>query len=229
MITYSKQNVKSKTAKNTTLSILNNLQSDIMYTLPINPSNIAFLPEKCYNLTENCDWRNRFMLHIYTGSGKGKTTAAVGLAVRAAGAGLRVCFFQLMKDGSSSEIAMLERLGVKVAAARSCCKFSFEMSEAERAAAKAEHDAMLTRAAELLRSGGADLIVLDEFFCALSEGLVSSGPAGSLVAGGYDAELVLTGRGACAPYTDAADYVTEMVPHKHPYDKGVQARKGIEY
>ena len=170
------------------------------------------------------------MLHIYTGNGKGKTTAAVGLAVRAAGAGLRVHFFQMMKDGTSSEIAMLEKLGVTVKAAESCCKFSREMDDSEKAIATAEHTAMLAEIMMLLGTGLADLVVIDEFFCALSAKLVDSSLAEAML-NSYNGktELVLTGRGACSPYTDRADYITEMTPLRHPYDKGVQARKGIEY
>lgn len=170
------------------------------------------------------------MLHIYTGNGKGKTTAAVGLAVRAAGAGLRVHFFQMMKDGTSSEIAMLEKLGVTVKASESCCKFSHEMNDSEKAIATAEHTAMLAEIMMLLGTGLADLVVIDEFFCALSAKLVDSSLAEAML-NSYNGktELVLTGRGACSPYTDRADYITEMTPLRHPYDKGVQARKGIEY
>ena len=170
------------------------------------------------------------MLHIYTGNGKGKTTSAVGLAVRAAGAGLKVYFLQLMKDGSSSEIEMLRHLGVNVRAAKSCCKFTFQMNEAERAAAAAEHNAILSEAAELIRSGSADLIVLDEFFCALSKELLDRELAESVILGDTgDTELVLTGRGACSPFTEKADYITEMIPVKHPYERGITARKGIEF
>ena len=170
------------------------------------------------------------MLHIYTGNGKGKTTAAVGLAVRAAGSGLKVYFLQLMKNGSSSEIMMLRKLGINVRAAQSCCKFTFLMNEAERAAAAAEHNAILSEAAELIRTGSADLIVLDEFFCALSEELLDRELAERVVLGDTaDTELVLTGRGDCSPFTEKADYITEMMPVKHPYDKGIAARKGIEF
>ena len=170
------------------------------------------------------------MLHIYTGNGKGKTTASVGLAVRAAGAGLRVYFLQLMKDGTSSEIAMLERLGVSVGAARSCWKFSVSMNAEEKAAASAEHSAILNEVGRLLADGAADLIVLDEFFCALSAGLLDRELAERVILGySGDTELVLTGRGACSPFTDSADYITEMLPHKHPYDRGIPARKGIEF
>ena len=171
------------------------------------------------------------MLHIYTGNGKGKTTASVGLAVRAAGAGLRVYFLQLMKDGTSSEIAMLERLGVSVGAARSCCKFSVSMNAEEKAAASAEHSAILNEVGRLLADGAADLIVLDESIGAYNKRLLDTDKASELteLAASSECELVLTGRGACSPFTDSADYITEMLPHKHPYDRGIPARKGIEF
>ena len=170
------------------------------------------------------------MLHIYTGKGKGKTTAATGLSVRATGAGLIVYFFQLMKDGSSSEIAMLKSLGVNVRASRNCCKFSYKMNETEKEEAKAEHNQILNEIQDLLTGNKADLIVIDEFFCALSSNLIDSSLAEQIILGyDGDTELVLTGRGACVPYTEKADYITEMLPLKHPYDKGIHARKGIEY
>ena len=170
------------------------------------------------------------MLHIYTGNGKGKTTAAVGIAVRAAGAGMRVHFFQMMKDGTSSEVSMLKKLGIGYKAGRACCKFSFEMSESEKAAAAAEHLSILSEAAELMRSGASDLIVIDEFFCALSTGLLEREAAEAFVSRAEEStELILTGRGACPPFTGYADYITEMQPLKHPYDNGITARKGIEY
>ena len=77
------------------------------------------------------------MLHIYTGNGKGKTTAAVGLAVRACGAGLRVAVFQFLKNGSSSEISVLRSLpGMTVETCECCNKFVFRMSEEEKSAVK---------------------------------------------------------------------------------------------
>lgn len=230
MITYYQQKVKSKKPKNRTLSILNNLIRAQMYTLLINSSNIAFSSKKCYNLTDYCDWRPRFMLHIYTGKGKGKTTASVGLAVRAAGSGLRVCFFQLMKDGSSSEIAMLEKLGIKVKASRNCCKFSFKMTDSEKEAAKIEHNTILSEVETIIKNNEADLIILDELFCALSANLLDKDLAERIILKtSTNIEIVLTGRGACSPFTDQADYITEMNPIKHPFDKGIHARQGIEY
>lgn len=202
-----------------------------MYTLPINSSNIAFFREKCYNLTEYCDWRAYIMLHIYTGNGKGKTTAAVGLAVRAAGADKSVTFIQFLKNGTSSEIEQLKKLGITVACAESCNKFTSAMNAEELAALTEEHNALLRRAGKLIHDGKADMLILDEFIGAYNMELLDTVLAEKLIADALAAgcELVLTGRDAPQTLCSTADYITEMLPHKHPYDRGIPARKGIEF
>ena len=170
------------------------------------------------------------MIHIYTGCGKGKTTAAVGLAVRAAGAGLRVYFLQMMKDGSSSEIAMLQKLGIETYGCPNGGKFVSRMTDEEKRLLAGDLSDILSKAKALLSEGKADLLVIDEFFCALSSGLLGSKSAEELILGYKgSAEIVLTGRNACKPYTDSADYITELKELEHPYKKGVSARKGIEF
>ncbi|MBR6046054.1 MAG: cob(I)yrinic acid a,c-diamide adenosyltransferase [Ruminococcus sp.] len=171
------------------------------------------------------------MIHIYSGDGKGKTSAAVGLALRGAGAGLRVCFYQFLKDGSSSEIAMLRAAaGISVICCEVCSKFVFQMSEAEKAAVTARHNEMLEQAKETVRSGGADMIVLDELFGAYSEGMLDRSAAEEIVRScPVSTELVLTGRDPAEFFCERADYHSEIRSVRNPYDKGVKARKGIEY
>ncbi len=170
------------------------------------------------------------MLHIYCGNGKGKTTAAVGLTVRAAGSGMKAVFVQYLKNGTSSEISQLRALGVTVMAAESCTKFTFQMNDAEKGELRAEHDAMTEKCRSMLGER-VQLLVLDEFIGAYSKELLNREKALALIdeAKEKGCEVVLTGRDPAPELEERADYITEMKAVRHPYDKGVQARKGIEY
>ena len=174
------------------------------------------------------------MIHVYFGDGKGKTTAAFGLALRALGHGWRVHVCQFCKDGSSGEaVALRDGLGVNVVADTPPVLFSFQMDEAQRQESRREHDAHLSQAIELARSGQADLIVLDEALTAHGLGLLDEPLLHELLAAvsGRDGapEVVLTGHSAPAFVLDAADYVTRMSMERHPYQRGVVAREGVEY
>ena len=171
------------------------------------------------------------MIHIISGNGKGKTSAAVGLAVRAAGAGLKVAFFQFLKDGRSSEIAVLKAIdGISVRCCEECRKFTYEMDESEKKAVIKSQRVMMNEAAALLREQTVDMLVLDEFFAAYNTGFIDREAADSLVFGCPDnVELVLTGREPAEKFCKAADYHSEIRSLKNPYDKGTQARRGIEY
>lgn len=167
-------------------------------------------------------------VQLYTGDGKGKTTAALGLALRALGHGLRVAFVQFMKaDPTWGEVVMLRRLGVPV---EQCgldrWVIKGEATQEDLAAAAAG----FTRARQLVTSGDYDVVVLDELVTAVFFELV---PLADVLALLRDrpasVELVLTGRRAPDELVAAADLVTEMVPLKHYYDAGVGAREGIEY
>ncbi|WP_294499356.1 cob(I)yrinic acid a,c-diamide adenosyltransferase [uncultured Gemmiger sp.] len=166
------------------------------------------------------------LVHLYCGDGKGKTTAAMGLALRALGAGLRVTIVQFLKDGQSAELAPLRALGAAVYAGEPGMKFVFQMTEAEKAAARAEQNALLRAAL----AEPCDLLVLDEACAAAALGMVEEPllktavldrPAGR--------EVCLTGRDPAPWLTAAADYITEMQCVRHPYDRGVPARRGIEF
>ena len=165
------------------------------------------------------------MLHLYWGDGKGKSTAAFGLALRALGHGRRVSVVQFLKDGSSGEIALLRRCGAVV---RACpnAKFTWLMTDAERAAARESNTAALRAAlAEPF-----DLLVLDEACAANKNDLVEEPllkEAAALAQQGR--EVVLTGREPAAWMQEAADYSTEMRAVKHPYTRGIAAREGVEY
>ena len=171
------------------------------------------------------------MIHIISGDGKGKTTASVGLAVRAAGAGLRTAFFQFLKDGSSSEVAVLRPInGITVKCCEECRSFLWEMDEKEKKAVADSQNRMLEEAKALIENAAVDMVVLDEFFAAYNTGTVDRGLAEDVVLscpGSVD--LILTGRDPAAVFCDAADYHSEIRSVRHPYDKGKSAREGIEY
>lgn len=170
------------------------------------------------------------MIHIYTGDGKGKSTAAAGLALRGIGAGMTVLFVQLLKDGSSSETAMLSKLGAKVRCCSTGGKFTFQMSDEEKSSAAADIVSTLNQCAEIMSAGSADMIVVDEFFGAYSSGLIDNDLAERIVGSvPENVELVLTGRNAPDSFVSRADYVTVMDKVKHPFDRGITARRGIEY
>lgn len=171
------------------------------------------------------------MLHIYYGNGKGKTTAAVGLAVRASGAGLKTGFFQFLKNGSSSEIAVLKSIvNIDVICCDKCTKFTYSMNEQELNDVTLQHTEMLKKAAVLLTNNDVDLLVLDEFLDACNKKLIDTEFADYFIENVISkGEVVMTGRAPTDKLKEAADYLTEMKAIKHPYNNGVSARKGIEY
>ena len=166
------------------------------------------------------------LVHLYWGEGKGKTSAALGLALRAAGAGMKVLFVQFLKDGSSSEISMLERLGIETACCSDIRKFVFQMTEVERLQAGEEYSRLLSAAVSRCREEGFGLLVLDEVIPACNLGLVSeTALADFLRSKPRELEVVLTGREPSPALLELADYVTEMKKLRHPYDRGIQAER----
>lgn len=166
-------------------------------------------------------------VQVYTGNGKGKTTAALGLALRAAGAGLRVLICQFMKKGEYSELRALRRLGdlVSVRQYGGGRFVGGKPEEADIAAARTG----LAEARTMISSGSYDLVILDEVNVAIHYGLVSVEDVVGLIREKPKAlELVLTGRHAHERVMGEADLVTEMREVKHYYGQGVRARRGIE-
>jgi cob(I)alamin adenosyltransferase len=167
-------------------------------------------------------------VHIYTGDGKGKTTAALGMALRAAGADLKVLIIQFMKGQHYSEIKALEKLKPQVEivqTGRSRCIRREEVEDIDR------QEAMkgIYRARQAMSESDFDMIILDEILVAHWFGLVSTKEILSLITDRpAHVELVMTGRRAPAEIVREADLVTEMLEIKHYYTSGVQARKGIE-
>ncbi len=170
------------------------------------------------------------LTHIYCGDGKGKTSAAVGLAVRAAGAGLKIVFAQFLKTGTSSEIKTLEKIeNISVKICYAAKKFTFEMTEDEKAQCKDAQTSALRRLFADADEEGTDLLVLDEALGAVCTGtLCEDELIGLLENKPSGLEVVLTGRNPSPELLELADYVTEMKKIKHPFDKGIPAREGIE-
>ncbi len=170
------------------------------------------------------------LVHLYHGDGKGKTTAAVGLAIRAAGCGKHVLFVQFMKGGQTGELVILGQIpNMKVVRNKPCNKFSFAMTEAEKAELTRCHNALLGEAIIMTKDGQYDLLVLDEAVGACAKNLLDEAMLQDFVQKKPETlELVLTGRNPSAFLLEAADYVTEMKKIKHPYEQGIPARVGIE-
>ena len=170
------------------------------------------------------------MIHLYWGEGKGKTTAAMGLAVRARGSGMPVLVVQFLKDGASSELEPLRALGAQVLSGKSGTKFVFQMTEEEKAEVRALQTGHLHRAAAWVQEHPDGLLVLDEALSAWQKEMLDRDLLRRLVEEKPEGlEAVLTGRDPADWMHEAADYSTEMRCHKHPYKKGVPARRGIEF
>jgi cob(I)alamin adenosyltransferase len=171
------------------------------------------------------------LIHVYTGEGKGKTTAAFGLAKRAAGHGKKVLVLQFLKSRmqDSGEIASARKTGIKVIRFEDQTTPLFDPDVKLDDLKKAVHNAVELAVKEV-KSGSYDIVILDEFNTALgcdyaelkdAKAIISAKPEGL--------ELIFTGRGAPEGLIELADYVTEMRMVKHPFKKGVKARKGIEF
>ena len=159
------------------------------------------------------------MIHVYHGDGKGKTTAAMGLALRMLAAGRRVVVVQFLKDGESGEVRLLaEHFGVPVFAGKASDKFTWSMTSEELAATRELHDGNLASALVELEGAQEGLLVLDE---ALVDRALDMSARG--------VEVALTGRAPSRKIVEKADYITEMRCEKHPYAQGIGAREGVEY
>ena len=169
------------------------------------------------------------LIHVYCGDGKGKTTAAVGLAVRAAGAGKKVVFTQFFKDGSSSEIKVLQGVeNIQILHCNTVRGFWKRMTDAQKARASADYTQLFSDVTRLAMD--ADLLVLDEIIAACNHGAVTEVVVADFLRSKPERlEVVLTGRNPSEHLLRLADYVTQMQKSKHPYDRGIAARKGIEF
>jgi cob(I)alamin adenosyltransferase len=171
----------------------------------------------------------RGTVQVYTGDGKGKTTAALGLALRAVGHGLSVCMIQFMKGSANyGELAAAAKLPGFLIVQTGRDEFVDKKTPAQIDIDMARQG--LAKAGAVLREGTYDIVILDELNVALDFGLVTLADVlGLIKARPAHVELVLTGRRAHPEVVKAADLVSEILNLKHHYDAGVQAREGIEF
>ena len=198
------------------------------------------------------------MIQVYHGDGKGKTTAAIGLAVRFSGAGKKVLFCQFMKGNISSEIGVLQKLeNLEVELIGKKFGFYKDMTEQDKEKITKCHNHILERVLEELQNvkvadqepaiqepetqelqdqcqdGPVLLVVLDELTSAYRYGLLDRGLVSKIILAASEnrqiIELVITGRDPDSFFLEHADYITEMKIQRHPYEKGILARKGIEW
>ena len=167
------------------------------------------------------------MIHIYTGDGKGKTTAACGLALRAAGCGKNVLVVQFLKDGTSGEICAFENFKNITVMSSKTKGFLWEMTDAEKKETKELHEKLFGTAVEWAKDF--DVVIFDEILGAISAGMIDEMAVFEFLKTNSEPEIVLTGRGASEELIALADYVSEIKCVKHPMEKGTPARQGIEY
>ncbi len=166
------------------------------------------------------------MVHIYTGDGKGKTSSAMGLAIRCAGHGKNVAVYQFLKATPTGELASLERLGINIIRANTCEKFYYDMSDEEKLVTKTETEGIL----KTLFRENYDLLVLDEILCAVNNEIININAVTNIIKNKPEnTELVLTGRNMPEELLEYADYVSEIKCIKHPFKKGINARCGIDF
>lgn len=171
------------------------------------------------------------MIHVYYGDGKGKTTAAVGLAARAAGSNLKVLFVQFLKTEFSGERHTLSHTENVTL---TCCplelKFTFEMDEKEKLQASKLFKGMFDSSVTTALTERYDMVILDEIFDVINCDMISEAEVFEFVTNApVSMEIVMTGHNPPERFIEIADYVTEFKKIKHPYDRGVTGRIGIEF
>ncbi len=171
------------------------------------------------------------LTHIYCGDGKGKTTAAIGLAVRCAGGGGKVLFYQFMKGNKSSERALLESSeNITLINGKENQKFVWNMNEEEKHLSRNLYTEEFKRITQIAETEKYDLLILDELLSAVSCGFVPLKIVTDfLKLKSVTLEVVITGRNPNSELIALADYVSEIKKVKHPFDKNISARHLIEF
>lgn len=171
------------------------------------------------------------LIHIYTGDGKGKTTAAVGLTIRCVGSGEKVVFTQLMKGNHSSERNILEHLdGVFVVPAERTFGFSWTLTDEEKIEAREVYTRQFNSALAKAEEKNCRMIVFDEMISAYNNDMIDREAVLSFLRNKPEAlEVVLTGRDPAEEVAALASYISDIRKVKHPYDEGIAFRKGIEH
>lgn len=170
------------------------------------------------------------LIHIYTGDGKGKTTACIGLAVRCAGHDNRVLLVQFLKGRPTGELKSLALIpNIEIWRGKETKKFTFQMTAEEKAQVLVDHMALFEKVKAKCFAGEVELLILDEVIGSINAGVfdkdvlidfLKNKPA--------SLEVVMSGRNPAPELVDLADYVSEICMRKHPYTRGIPARTGIE-
>lgn len=173
------------------------------------------------------------MIHLYYGDGKGKTTCAIGLSVRALGNGFPVIFVQFLKSRQAGEIRMLENLGAKIIRGKGTLKFTFQMTDDEKKATRKisiDNFNLAIESCKKFENEKHFFLIFDEICSAWNNDFLDKSKVESFLSNlPKNCEMILTGRNPPDLFLKISDYVTEMKKEKHPFDKGVKARIGVEF
>ncbi|WP_294351431.1 cob(I)yrinic acid a,c-diamide adenosyltransferase [uncultured Clostridium sp.] len=173
---------------------------------------------------------NKGLIHIYCGDGKGKTTASIGLSVRAVGSGMKVIFTQFLKNNKSSELKVLKTLpNLEVVPCEKAFGFFKFMSDEEKKKAKEVYSRLLTTVINKAIEEDIDLLVLDEIMATYNYELIDKEYFLNFLKNKPEKlEVVMTGRDPKEELINLANYVSNIEKIKHPFDEGIMARVGIE-
>lgn len=173
--------------------------------------------------------REKGLVHIYCGDGKGKTSAAIGLAVRAAGRGKKVLISRFLKTDNSGEVMILKEIpGITVLPCEKSFGFLFRMSEEQKKEAASYYQEQFEKTVKMAERY--DLLILDEMMASISGKMVPEERVLQfLQEKPENLEVVLTGRNPSDRLKEEADYISEILAVRHPYEQGIPAREGIEY
>lgn len=170
------------------------------------------------------------LIHIYCGDGKGKTTAALGLAVRCSGHGNKVLLVQFLKSRPTGELKSLALIpNIEIMRGKENKKFTFQMTEEEKRVVLENHKQLFAKVTEKCTTEKIDLLILDEIIGACNTGVFDEDELIKFIKNKpAELELVMTGRNPDSRLTELADYVSEICKRKHPFEKGIPARTGVE-
>lgn len=174
----------------------------------------------------------RGLVQVYTGNGKGKTTASIGLGIRAYGNGLKVIMIQFLKSGVTGELNVLNNLGenFKVYRFEKEKDFTWNLTEEQKKELKLEIQEGFNFAKKVVKENLCDMLILDEVMASVNGGYIKEEDVVELIESKNDnMELVLTGRNVPNAIAEKSDLITEMKDVKHYFNKGIPARKGIEF
>lgn len=170
------------------------------------------------------------LIHVYHGDGKGKTTCGMGLCVRAAGAGKKVLIYQFLKSEKSSERSIMAQIpGITLKEGKQSVKFVFQMTEEEKAEERKYYTEKFKEICKEVVEGDYDLLYMDEVLHVINQGMVDEELVLDFLKNKPEKlEVVMNGYNPSPAICEAADYISFIQKQKHPFDKGIPARVGIE-